>query len=206
VAAKASEGLASFLDPGYCCFTRSESQPGGATDEGSLPSSACTPGTQGSFGPDRISQAVYDAAGQVTQLKQAVGTADAATERTLTYTSNGQAQTLKDAENNLTTLVYDGFDRLKQTQYPSATKGAGTSNASDYEQLSYDANSNVTSLRNRANETIGFAYDNLDRVVTKDRPSPEYDVTYAYDNLGRLLYADAFGFRLTNQYDALELR
>ena len=36
---------------------------------GSLPSSACTLGTQGSFGADRISQTVYDAAGQATQLK-----------------------------------------------------------------------------------------------------------------------------------------
>src|SRR5205823_1836569 len=33
---------------------------------GSLPSSACTLGTQGSFGPDRIGQMVYDAAGEVT--------------------------------------------------------------------------------------------------------------------------------------------
>jgi hypothetical protein len=66
----------------------------------SLPVSACSLGMQGSFGPDRIAKAVYDDAGQVTQQQVAVGTTDAATERTLTYTSNGQLQTLKDAEKN----------------------------------------------------------------------------------------------------------
>jgi YD repeat-containing protein len=87
---------------------------------GSLPSSACALGTQGSFGPDRIGQLVYDAAGQVIQNKVAVGTSDAATERTLTYTTNGMLATLKDAENNLTTYEYDGFDRLSKTRFGKA--------------------------------------------------------------------------------------
>ena len=129
----------------------------------SLPSSACTLGTAGSFGNDGISQAVYDNASQVTELKEAVGTSDAATERTLTYSNNGQVASLLDAENNKTSVVYDGFDRLSQTQYPSATKGAGTSNSSDYEQLGYDANSNVTSFRLRNGYTLTFSYDALDQ-------------------------------------------
>jgi YD repeat-containing protein len=91
----------------------------------SLPSSACSLGTEGSFGPDRISQLVYDPASEVTQLKVAVGTSDAANERTLTWSNNGMLATLKDAENNLTTYVYDGFDRPSQTQFPSSTKGLG---------------------------------------------------------------------------------
>jgi RHS repeat-associated protein len=170
---------------------------------GSLPSSACTLGTQGSFGPDRISQNVYDAADQVTQLKVAVGTSDSATERTLTYSNNGMLTTLKDGENNLTTFTYDGFDRLSQTQYPSTTKGSGTSNASDYEQLSYDANGNATSLRLRDGSSIGLSYDNLNRVTSKDLPGSEPDVTFGYDNLGRTISASQTGNSLAFTYDAL---
>jgi YD repeat-containing protein len=101
------------------------------------------------------------AAGQVTQVKTALGTAEEANEVTVTYRNNGKAQTVTDVENNKTTYVYDGHDRLSQTQFPSATKGAGTSNSSDYEQPSYDANGNVTSLRNRAGETASFTFDAL---------------------------------------------
>jgi YD repeat-containing protein len=86
-----------------------------------------------------------------------------------------------DAEGNKTTYVYDGYDRLSQTFYPSATKGAGTSNGSDYEQLGYDANGNVTSFRNRAAETTGFTYDALNRQTLKDLPGSEPDVAYGYE-------------------------
>src|SRR5688500_14806186 len=97
---------------------------------GSLPSSACTLGTAGSFGPDRIVKTFRDAAGQVTKTTSAFGvTGVEADDVTTTYTSNGLVQTVTDAENNRTTYVHDGHDRLSQTQYPSATKGAGTSNS-----------------------------------------------------------------------------
>jgi YD repeat-containing protein len=92
---------------------------------GALPASACTLGTAGSFGPDRIGKAIYNDAGQIVQQKVAVGTTDEAVERMLTYTSNGKVQTVKDAENNLTTYEYDGHDRLSKTRYPSATTGRG---------------------------------------------------------------------------------
>jgi RHS repeat-associated protein len=170
---------------------------------GSLPASACTLGTQGSFGPDRISQTVYDAASQPTQLKVAVGTSDAATERTLTYTSNGKVQTLKDAENNLTTYEYDGHDRLSKTRMPLPTKGANASSTTDYEQLSYDANGNVINRRLRDAQNIVLTYDKLNRVTLKDLPGSEPDVTYGYDNLGRLTSASQTGNSLTYSYDAL---
>ena len=102
-------------------------------------SSACNLTTQGTYGPDRITQNVYDAAGQIVQRRVAIGTADAAIERTMTYSSNGKLATLKDANNNLTTYEYDGFDRLTKTRYPSPTEGSGTSSTTDYEQLGYDA-------------------------------------------------------------------
>lgn len=170
---------------------------------GSLPSSACSLGTEGSFGKDRISQTVYDAAGQVTQQKVAVGTTDEAVERTLTYTSNGRLQTLKDGENNLTTYEYDGHDRLAKTRFPVATKGANSSSTTDYEQLSYDANGNVTSRRLRDGNSIGFTIDNVNRPTFKDLPGSEPDVTYGYDNLGRLTSASQTGHSLSFTWDAL---
>jgi len=172
---------------------------------GSLPASACSLGTAGTFGDDRIARTIYDAAGQVTQVQVAVGTTDAANERTLTYTNNGKVKTLKDAENNLTTYIYDGHDRLSQTQYPNSPKGSGTSNPNDFEQLSYDAASNVTSrqLRGTPVTSIAFTYDNLNRVAQKNLPGIEPDVTYAYDNLGRLTSASQTGNALSFTYDAL---
>jgi RHS repeat-associated protein len=168
-----------------------------------LPASACTLGTAGTFGPDRISKTLYDAAGQVTQVKSALGTTDEANEVTATYRSNGQVETVTDGENNKTTYVFDGHDRLLQTQFPSATKGAATSNSADYEQLSYDAGSNVTSFRNRANETIGFTFDALNRMTLKDLPGSEPDVTYTYDLAGRMTGASQTGNALSFTYDAL---
>ena len=172
---------------------------------GSLPTSACTLSTQGSFGPDRINQTVYDAASEPTQLKVAVGTSDAATERTMTYTSNGMLQTLKDGENNLTTYVYDGFDRLSQVQYPNAPKGSGTSNAGDYEQFTYDGNSNVTQYRVRSGGLIGYGYDTLNRRISLGS-SLLADRNYSYDLLDRMLTAKftTAAQGITNTYDALD--
>ncbi|HKH43215.1 MAG TPA: hypothetical protein VKM72_00980, partial [Thermoanaerobaculia bacterium] len=181
----------------------------------SLPASACSLGTAGSNGPDRIGQTIYDFAGQVTQNKVAVGIADAATERTLTYTSNGELATLKDAESNLTTYEYDGHDRLVKTRLPNPTKGSGTSSTTDYEQLTYEntasgtrTSGTVSTFRNRANETITFIYDNLARVTLADFPNSvpgEGDYSYNYDLLGRLTVAgNTFSNHQTNfTYDAL---
>jgi RHS repeat-associated protein len=170
---------------------------------GSLPTSACTPGAQGSFGPDRIEKNVYNVASEVTQVRTAVGTADEAAEVTSTYTGNSGVQTVTDGENNRTTFEYDGHDRLSRTYYPSAAKGSGTSNFGDYEQSGYDAGSNVTSFRNRAGETIFFSYDNLNRPSFKNLPGAEPDVSFGYDNLGRLISASQPGQSLGFSYDAL---
>ncbi len=171
----------------------------------SLPASACALGTEGTAGPDRITRQVYDAAGQVTQVQKAVGTADQANEVTATYTANGKVATVTDGKNNRTTYVYDGYDRLSQTRYPVTTQGAGTSSTSDYEQLTYDANSNVTQRRLRDGQVIGFSYDNLNRVTVKDVPAGQnWDTVYEYDLLGRLTKATGAGWAVNAfTYDAL---
>jgi RHS repeat-associated protein len=174
---------------------------------GSLPADACTLGTSGSYGADRIVKTDYDAADEVTKTTSAYGTADQSDDVTTTYTNNGKVASVTDAEGNKTSYVYDGQDRLSQTQYPSPTKGAGTSNASDYEQLGYDANGNVTSRRLRDGNTIGYTYDALNRLTYKDLANLatyEFDVSYTYDLLGRLTQAqDTNGHYVNLTWDAL---
>ncbi|WP_212597920.1 RHS repeat domain-containing protein [Sphingopyxis granuli] len=152
---------------------------------GSLPSSACTLGTAGSHGSDRIVKTIYDAAGRPVKVQTALGTAEQADEATTGYTANGRAAHVIDGESNRTAYGYDGHDRLVKTEYPSTTKGANAVNASDYEQYGYDANGNVTSRRLRDGTSIGYGYDDLNRLVSKDLPGGETDATYAYDLVGR---------------------
>jgi len=169
---------------------------------GSLPN-ACTFSSQGANGPDRISQTIYDAVGRVSAMLEGVGTSDFATERTYAYNPNGTIANAVDASNNMTGYGYDGFDRLSRTNYPSKTKGAHDSDASDNEQLTYDSNGNVLTFKNRAGQVTSFSYDALNRTTHKAAPASGTD--YTYDNLGQLLTAkdSSSGQGVTNTYDAL---
>jgi YD repeat-containing protein len=100
---------------------------------GSLPSSACTAGTPGANGPDRITGYSYDAANELTGLTVASGTSAQATYLTATYTPDGQLASVRDATNNLTSYAYDGYDRRVQTTFPLKTQGAGASDGTDFE-------------------------------------------------------------------------
>lgn len=170
----------------------------------SLPSSACTLGTEGSFGPDRIVRTTYDAAGQVTLVQTGYGvTGVQANEVATAYTSNGRIAHVTDGENNRTTYEYDGLDRLVKTRFPVTAAGANQSSTSDYEQLTLDAAGNATTRRLRDGTSIAFVYDALNRPVSKDLPGAEPDVTYAYDLLGRLTSASTSAQTLSFTFDAL---
>jgi len=172
---------------------------------GAPPSDACTLGTAStSYGNDRITKSNWDNAGRPTLVQTAYGvTGTQADEVTTNYTNNGKVASVTDAEGNKTSYVYDGFDRLTQTQYPIGTKGAGTSNSSDYEQLGYDAGGKVTSRRLRDGNSIAFTFDALGRMTYKDMPGTEPDVAYAYDLLGRMTSAATASQTLSFTYDAL---
>ncbi len=153
---------------------------------GSLPD-ACSLGTQGSFGPDRIGRNEYDAANHVTKVWEGYRSSIARATQ-FSYTANGQQQSLVDANNNVTTYVYDGFDRVAQTQYPSPTS-PGSSNPSDYEQFGYDANGNITSHRLRDGKTTPYSYDLLNRlttIYTQGEPG-DANPSYTYDLLGHVI-------------------
>jgi RHS repeat-associated protein len=156
---------------------------------GALPASACTPGTAGSHGPDRISRNVYDAAGQRTQLRIGVGSADEGAQATWAYNTNGQVSTVVDGNGNRAELAYDGHARQSRWTFPSTTRAAayndatqatalataGSVNASLYEEYGYDANGNRISLRRRDNAAhtygnVTFEYDALNRMTRKTVP------------------------------------
>lgn len=180
---------------------------------GSLPASACTLGTQGSYGPDRITSYHYDAVGRADTVTTGYGTSDAATEKALTFTNNGQVSTVKDAQNNCTQFEYDGFDRLIKAHFPSSTVGATCSLTGDYEQYGFDANGNVTSFRTRRGETLTLSYDNLNQLILKDVPARSglasthtRDVYFGYDLFGDMTYArfdSAAGEGINFTFDAL---
>ncbi len=157
---------------------------------------ACAAQTSGPSGPDRVTKQVYDAASRVTGHYTAYSASDQAFEET-SYTPNGLMGSLTDANGNLTSYGYDGFDRLQRTTYSGGS----------FEQLGYDANSNVTSRRMRDGQVISYGYDPLNRLILKDRPNAAYwetDQSFAYDLTGNLVFAnDSNGRTLTFTYDAL---
>ena len=174
-----------------------------------LPSDACTLGAAGAFGDDRITRNVYDNGSQLLQVQRAVGTSIQQNYATYTYTPNGQPQTVKDANGNLTTYEYDGFDRMSKWRFPVATLGAGSSSTTDYEQYGYDSVGNRTSLRKRDGKTLTYSFDGLNRVRSKTVPAsatgvPGYSVRYGYDVQGLQTFArfsSTTGTGVTQQYD-----
>ncbi|GLK45538.1 hypothetical protein GCM10017612_34580 [Novosphingobium resinovorum] len=192
-----------------------------------LPTSACTLGTIGTYGPDRIAKNVYDAAGQLVQVWKGIGTSLALVDATYTYTATGKRQTIVDANGNKAELRYDGYDRLSRWVFPSTTRPtaynastpanaaatAGALNENDYEEYGYDANGNRTALRKRDSSTLTYAYDALNRVTIKTVPERSglgtthtRDVYYGYDVRGLPIYVrfdSATGQGLTNVYDGL---
>jgi RHS repeat-associated protein len=189
---------------------------------GSVTSNACTLGTAGSNGPDRITKNFYDDAGQLTQVRKAMGTSSPALEQayaTYSYTANGKQEYVIDANGNKAKFEYDGFDRQVKWIFPSTTRPssynpstvanalstAGSVNTSDYEQYGYDPNGNRTSLRKRDASTIGYSYDALNRVLVKDIPgTTSGDVYYGYDARGLQLFArfaSTSGQGITTTYD-----
>jgi len=174
----------------------------------SLPSDACVPSTAGASGPDRISRKVYDAVGHVIAEEIGVGSDLKQAAARYGYSANGLKTTLTDANGNMSTLAYDGFDRLKRLYYPASPRGSGVSSTTDYEEYTYDVNDNRASFRKRDGRVINYQYDALNRVIVKDLPgSTADDVYYTYDGAGRLTEA-RFGsatnpIALKREYDDL---
>lgn len=179
---------------------------------GALPASACSQSV-GAAPYDRITRNVYDAAGQLLQIRKGVGTSLEQAYVTYSYTANGKQEFVVDANGNKAQLVYDGHDRQVQWQFPSngtppagynpstpanALATAGVVNSNDREEYGYDANGNRTSLRKRDGRSFTYGYDALNRLTSKIVPdscvsgyactnvnaSATRDVYYSYDLRG----------------------
>ena len=172
---------------------------------GSLPSSACILGLPGNAGPDRITKNIYNKAGDLLQIRKAVGTSIEIADVTYSYGVNGKIEYVVDANGNRAKLEYDGFEQQTKWIFPSKTRPsafnpstpanalttAGSLNTGDYEQYGYDANGNRTSLRKRDGSTLSYQYDALNRMTRKTVPSRAglstvhtRNVFYTYDLRG----------------------
>jgi RHS repeat-associated protein len=152
----------------------------------SLPD-ACILGATGSFGPDRITQYTYDDFDQVLTEQRAVGTSLAQTYVTNTYQGR-LLKTQTDANGNKTELRYDANYRLQRRVYPSPTT-LGSLNEADYNEFLYDLNGNVIDERKRDGKHLLYGYDNNNRMILKDLPAPDGDVSYQYDLRGLRTYS-----------------
>ena len=158
---------------------------------GALPASACTLGTQGSDGPDRITKNFYDPVGQLLQVQEAFGVAGQQRNQvTYTYTPDGKQEFVTDANGNKAQFAYDGFDRRSAWYFPSKTT-PGVVNTADFEAYGYDANNNRTSLTKRDGTVIAYTYDAVNRMTLKDFPtgSLSNDTAYTYDYRNLMLSA-----------------
>jgi len=169
---------------------------------GSLPASACVLATEGSFGPDRIAYTTYDNADRSLSVTQAYLSGTTITE-SQTWTNNGKVATRTDGNGNVSTWVYDGFERVSRLRFPNASGGG--SSTTDYEETGYDAASNVTSFRNRAGETVAATFDALNRKTGISGPTVSTR-TFTFDNLNRQTGGQFVGAGLpayANTWDAL---
>lgn len=168
----------------------------------SPPTSACTLGTTGADGPDRITRNVYDAAGQRLQQREGVGTSDEGSEATWIYDANGHVTSVIDGNGNRADLHYDGHGRQDRWTFPSTTRPssfndstpatavatAGSVNANDWEGYAYDANGNRPQVRRRDGRVLVYDYDALNRVTRKRGWQINVGITsetnYTYDLRG----------------------
>ncbi len=173
----------------------------------SPPASACILGSLGSNGPDRITLNGYDQANRLTSVTTGYLSPNQITYATTTYAANGEVLTVKDGANNLTTFIYDYYDRLSQVEFPLPTTGSDASNTSDYESYGYDNNGNLTSKRLRSGQSVTLTYDALNRLTQEQFPSgTSLPVYYGYDLLNRVLMASnssPTGPGVAYVYDAL---
>ncbi|WP_037489904.1 RHS repeat-associated core domain-containing protein, partial [Sphingobium indicum] len=180
-------------------------------------SDACTAGTAGTNGPDRMAKTIYDTASQVLQLRRAVGTPHE--QANVTYgwlnpstgliqpgnTPNGKREFIIDANGNKAKLAYDGFDRQSHWYFPSMTRPsafdpatpttalatAGSASTTDYEQYGYDANGNRTSLRKRSEQ---------------GQPVGSQTINYSYDAANRMSVKDIPGGTAADVYYSYDPR
>lgn len=162
-----------------------------------LPTSACSLGAEGDFGPDRVYHYTYNSFDQVLTEERAVGTTKEQMYITNTYDAYGRRNSITDANDNYAKQTYDNYGRLEYWYFPDkATVGGGSHNPLDFEKYVYDDNGNLKELHKRSDDGIAntkiikYDYDAFNQRVKKDWPDTiTEDVYYTYDLRGLQLTA-----------------
>ena len=170
---------------------------------GSLPGGACLQ-TAGATPPDRITQTAYNLYNEPHIVYRGVGTSLFFADKTMTYRTDGQLDTITDANGNRTQYAYDGFGRLTYTYFPDKTN-TGAHSTTDFERRDYTNEGLLLRLypRGAGGNHFLYAYDNLGRQTSVNAPGTTPDTSFTYDNVGRALTASQPGHTLSYTYDAL---
>ncbi|MBI3346936.1 MAG: hypothetical protein HY020_06960 [Burkholderiales bacterium] len=154
-----------------------------------LPASACTLGTEGSFGPDRIVKVTLDSESRVTLIEKGYGSDKKINFAEYNYYAGGPLESVKDANGNKSYYVYDGLVRLKRLHFPSVDTPNQYS-TSDFEEYEYNKSGSRTSLRKRDSRVITYDYDALNRVRSQSHPAGTVrNLFFGYDLRGLQEYA-----------------
>ena len=111
------------------------------------------------------------------------------------YNSLSEIQTIKDPNNNTTTLSYNSGGYLTQIQGPLAGN-------SDITTFSFYGYGPVHTITDSEGYTLTFFYDNLNRLTQVTHPDGTSDQTI-YDKLDAVLKGDRLGRWTRSSYDAL---
>lgn len=148
-----------------------------------------------SQGPDRKTQTVYYANGNIHKVVRGYGTSIQQDYKTYTYNTDNQIASVADANGNVTSYGYDGHGRPNTTTFPDST----------FEQLLYDLAGNVTSKQARDGRTITYTYDPLDQLKSKSvpgaSPSDPTLYTFEYDLAGRKIWDQYWSIKQDYTYD-----
>lgn len=92
---------------------------------------------------------------------------------TYQYNAAGDLRFVTNHFNKITEIQYDSLGRKIWMNDPDMGQW----------QYAYDAGGNLVSQINAKSQTVTFAYDDLNRVLTKSYSTSDPQVTYSYDNL-----------------------
>ncbi len=140
--------------------------------------------TSATDGEGRVTGFVYDAAGRLTCEKRAVGKDLAQGYKSLGYGIFDTPARLRPAKGSDaacgmvstaydTTYTFDEYGRGKTTTFADGTTTQATMNVA----------SELTALKTRANQTLGFGYDTSSRETSRTTPTGAY--AFAYDREGK---------------------
>ncbi|MDV6331320.1 RHS repeat-associated core domain-containing protein [Asticcacaulis sp. 201] len=165
----------------------------------SLPTDACTLGTAGADGPDKITKYTYDLTSAVLTQTSAYGTTVQADDVVNTYnTNNGTLATSADGKGNKTSFTYDNLNRLSKACFPTASNGM-VPNTADCETIAYSG-ARQLSLTLRTGETATYGYDADGRISGKTGTIAE---SFTYDNFDQLKTHTNNGLTETYTYNAM---